>query len=101
MILSNYANKTILAILFIENEIRLEEDAAFSDILHRIRYKLYNILCVLHRNGTITNEDIFHHKNVRDGYINGILQHSRNYERSIFIMAAIQKMLQSFYTSLQ
>jgi hypothetical protein len=46
-ILGSCQNNTILAVLFIEYEINNEDSEIFLQILRRLRYKLYDILCML------------------------------------------------------
>ena len=94
-ILGSCQNNTILAVLFIEHEINNEDSEIFLQILRRLRYKLYDILCVLQYYKTITEEMISCYKNSRDGFLNGMLSDAHNYERGLIVVSAIKTFLQN------
>ena len=85
--------------LFVEYEIQLESNGVFLECLSKLRQKLYDILCLM-QHTALTETDVSFHTRIRDEYLNGILRHSKHYERSLFIVGRIKHLLQNISASL-
>ena len=93
----SYINNTILAVLFLDHEVEQETDTIFEEIFKTLRNKLYDILCLLTWTSAGTTEAIItQQRNIRDTILNEVMSDSRDYERSLFVIGGIRRMLQIY-----